>query len=34
MTAEPEPVLTAVRLTEREPSMLGCSAHVIAIARA
>jgi len=34
MAAEPEPILAAVRLTEREPSMLGCSAHVIAIARA
>jgi SAM-dependent methyltransferase len=32
--AEPEPILAAVRLTEREPSMLGCSAHVMAIARA
>jgi ubiquinone/menaquinone biosynthesis C-methylase UbiE len=34
MTAEPEPSVAAVRLTEREPSMLGCSAHVMAIARA
>jgi len=33
MAAEPEPILAAVRLTEREPSMLGCSAHVMAIAR-
>jgi SAM-dependent methyltransferase len=32
--AEPGPILAAVRLTEREPSMLGCSAHVIGIARA
>lgn len=34
MIAEPEPIVAAVRLTEREPSMLGCSAHVMAIARA
>jgi SAM-dependent methyltransferase len=27
--ANPEPLLRAVRLTETEPSMLGCSAHVI-----
>ena len=32
--SEPEPILAAVRLTESEPSMLGCSAHVMAIARA
>ncbi len=31
--SQPEPILAAVRLTESEPSMLGCSAHVIAIAR-
>lgn len=30
--ANPEPLLRAVRLTETEPSMLGCSAHVIGIA--
>jgi SAM-dependent methyltransferase len=29
--AEPEPVLRALRLTEEEPSMLGCSAHVIGV---
>jgi SAM-dependent methyltransferase len=32
--AEPEPILAAVRLTESEPSMLGCSAHVMGIGRA
>jgi SAM-dependent methyltransferase len=32
--SEPEPILAAVRLTEREPSMLGCSAHIMGIARA
>jgi SAM-dependent methyltransferase len=31
---DPEAVLAAVRLTEREPSMLGCSAHVMGIASA
>jgi SAM-dependent methyltransferase len=31
---EPEPILAAVRLTESEPSMLGGSAHVMAVARA
>jgi SAM-dependent methyltransferase len=30
--ADPEPLLRAVRLTEAEPSMLGCSAHVIGTA--
>jgi SAM-dependent methyltransferase len=30
--AEPEPLLRAVGLTESEPSMLGCSAHVIGVA--
>jgi SAM-dependent methyltransferase len=30
--ADPEPLLRAVRLTEAEPSMLGCSAHVMGIA--
>jgi SAM-dependent methyltransferase len=30
--ANPEPLLRAVRLTETEPSMLGCSAHVIGTA--
>jgi ubiquinone/menaquinone biosynthesis C-methylase UbiE len=30
--ANPKPVLRAVRLTETEPSMLGCSAHLIGIA--
>jgi SAM-dependent methyltransferase len=30
--ANPGPVLRAVRLTETEPSMLGCSAHVIGAA--
>jgi SAM-dependent methyltransferase len=30
--ANPEPLLRAVRLTEAEPSMLGCSAHVIGTA--
>jgi SAM-dependent methyltransferase len=30
--SEPRPILEAVRMTEREPSMLGCSAHVVAIA--
>jgi SAM-dependent methyltransferase len=30
--ANPEPLLRAVRLTESEPSMLGCSAHVIGAA--
>ena len=30
--ANPEPLLRAVRLTETEPSMLGCSAHVIGCA--
>jgi SAM-dependent methyltransferase len=30
--ASPEPLLRAVRLTETEPSMRGCSAHVIGIA--
>lgn len=29
---DPGPLLQAVRLTESEPSMLGCSAHVIGIA--
>jgi SAM-dependent methyltransferase len=28
----PEPLLEAVRLTEAEPSMLGCSAHVVGVA--
>jgi hypothetical protein len=28
----PEPLLQAIRLTESDPSMLGCSAHVIGIA--
>jgi ubiquinone/menaquinone biosynthesis C-methylase UbiE len=28
----PDPLLRAIRLTESEPSMLGCSAHVIGIA--
>jgi SAM-dependent methyltransferase len=32
--SEPEPILAAVRLTEREPSMLGCSAHIMGVARA
>ena len=32
--SEPEPILAAVRLTESEPSMLGCSGHVMGIARA
>ena len=32
--ANPEPVLRAVRATEEEPSMLGCSAHVIGVTRA
>jgi SAM-dependent methyltransferase len=31
--ADPEPLLQAVRLTESEPSMLGCSAHVIGVAQ-
>jgi SAM-dependent methyltransferase len=30
--ANPTPLLDAVRLTECEPSMLGCSAHVIGVA--
>jgi SAM-dependent methyltransferase len=30
--ANPEPLLRAVRLTETEPSMLGCSVHVIGVA--
>jgi SAM-dependent methyltransferase len=30
--ANPGPLLDAVRLTESEPSMLGCSAHVIGVA--
>jgi SAM-dependent methyltransferase len=30
--ANPEPLLHAVRLTETEPSMLGCSAHIIGTA--
>jgi SAM-dependent methyltransferase len=30
--AQPGPLLDAVRLTESEPSMLGCSAHVIGVA--
>jgi SAM-dependent methyltransferase len=30
--AEPEGILAAVRMTERERSMLGCSAHVVGIA--
>lgn len=29
--AEPGPLLHAVRLTESEPSMLGCSGHVIGV---
>jgi hypothetical protein len=29
---EPDPLLRAIRLTETEPSMLGCSAHVIGVA--
>jgi SAM-dependent methyltransferase len=32
--SEPGPILAAVRLTEREPSMLGCSAHIMGVARA
>jgi len=31
--SDPEPLLRAIRLTEREPSMLGASAHVIGVAR-
>lgn len=31
--ADPEPLLRAVRLTESEPSMLGCSAHIIGVGR-
>ena len=31
--SEPGPILAAVRLTESEPSMLGCSGHVLGIAR-
>lgn len=30
--AEPEAILAAVRMTEREPSLLGASAHVVGIA--
>jgi SAM-dependent methyltransferase len=30
--ANPEPLLRAVRLTETEPSMLGCSAHIVGTA--
>jgi hypothetical protein len=30
--ADPDPLLSAVRLTESEPSMLGASPHVMAIA--
>jgi hypothetical protein len=30
--ANPEPLLRAIRLTETEPSMLGCSAHAIGAA--
>jgi hypothetical protein len=30
--ANPEQLLRAVRLTETEPSMLGCSTHVIGTA--
>jgi hypothetical protein len=30
--ADPEPLLRALRLTESEPTMLGCSAHVIGVA--
>ena len=30
--ADPEPLLRVVRLTESEPSLLGCSAHVIGVA--
>jgi SAM-dependent methyltransferase len=30
--ADPEPLLRALRLSESEPTMLGCSAHVMAIA--
>jgi hypothetical protein len=29
---DPDPFLRALRLTEAEPSMLGCSAHVIGAA--
>jgi hypothetical protein len=29
---DPEPLLRVVRLTETEPSLLGCSAHVIGVA--
>jgi SAM-dependent methyltransferase len=30
--ADPEPLLRVVRLTETEPALLGCSAHVIGVA--
>jgi len=30
--ADPEPLLRVLRLTESEPSLLGCSAHVIGVA--
>jgi SAM-dependent methyltransferase len=30
--ADPEPLLRVLRLTESEPTMLGCSAHVIGVA--
>ena len=30
--ADPEAILAAVRMTEREPSLLGSSAHVLGIA--
>lgn len=29
--ADPEPLLRLVRLTESEPSLLGCWAHVIGV---
>jgi hypothetical protein len=30
--ADPTPLLEAVRLTESDPSMLGCSAHLVGVA--
>jgi hypothetical protein len=32
--AAPQALLDAVRLTESDPSLLGCSAHVIGVASA
>lgn len=32
MMSRPEPLLRAVRMTESEPGMLGCSAHIVGVA--